>query len=244
MLKKSLSVILSGLFLIFALASYSSCAPIPSSPPTVTYFIPIVAPMAAATVGIFMPTPKGMKVIGTGVVLECTAGKPIKVISAAHVSDHILGEDLAIFVGRNSTATYQIVEVEKKLDKHDLVLLKGTQNLDTSCSTVEVSREFPMLGSSVWVVGYPLGVERSVSHGVLSASYFPKDNPTVYVFRIDAPVTFGNSGGGVFDIQGRLIGILYYVQTIPTGDIFGGKAPAPGGGHAISLLSIWKLLKE
>jgi serine protease Do len=63
-------------------------------------------------------------------------------------------------------------------------------------------------GQLVLAVGSPLGLERSVSLGVVSsvARQLEADSPMVYV-QTDAAINPGSSGGPLIDAQGRLVGI-------------------------------------
>lgn len=57
-------------------------------------------------------------------------------------------------------------------------------------------------------IGSPLGLDDSVSFGVIStaARQLKPDDATIYI-QTDAPINPGNSGGPLLDMSGRLIGI-------------------------------------
>jgi serine protease Do len=63
-------------------------------------------------------------------------------------------------------------------------------------------------GQLVLAVGSPLGLQNSLTHGVVSATMRQLDrtSPMVYV-QTDAPINPGNSGGPLLDIEGRIVGI-------------------------------------
>jgi len=63
-------------------------------------------------------------------------------------------------------------------------------------------------GQVVLAFGSPLGLENSVSMGVVSsvARQLTLEDPMIYV-QTDAPINPGNSGGPLVDIHGRLVGI-------------------------------------
>lgn len=63
-------------------------------------------------------------------------------------------------------------------------------------------------GQVVCAFGSPLGLENSMSMGVVSAvgRQLEPDDPMVYV-QTDAPINPGNSGGPLVDTEGRLVGI-------------------------------------
>jgi serine protease Do len=71
-------------------------------------------------------------------------------------------------------------------------------------------------GQIVLALGNPLGLDNSVSMGVVSAvsRQIKGDDPMVYV-QTDAPINPGNSGGPLLDADGRVVGIntLIYSQS-------------------------------
>lgn len=67
-------------------------------------------------------------------------------------------------------------------------------------------------GQIVFAFGSPLGLENSVSMGVVSATsrQIDPDNPAVYV-QTDAPINPGNSGGPLVDVDGHVVGINTFI---------------------------------
>jgi serine protease Do len=63
-------------------------------------------------------------------------------------------------------------------------------------------------GQLVLAIGSPLGLDNSVTMGVISsvARQARPDSPLVFV-QTDAPVNPGNSGGALVDVEGNLVGI-------------------------------------
>ena len=63
-------------------------------------------------------------------------------------------------------------------------------------------------GQIVFAFGSPLGLDNSVSMGVVSAvgRQLELDDPMVYI-QTDAPINPGNSGGPLVDTDGRVVGI-------------------------------------
>lgn len=66
------------------------------------------------------------------------------------------------------------------------------------------------IGDTAIVIGNPLGNGISVSDGIISAlnKEISIENETMYLIQTNAAVNQGNSGGGLFDINGNLIGIV------------------------------------
>ncbi|MDR1929019.1 MAG: S1C family serine protease [Treponema sp.] len=71
-----------------------------------------------------------------------------------------------------------------------------------------VDRVIPRTGDTVYAIGSPGGLEKTVTQGIVSAlgRRFLQIGD---VIQIDAAVNHGNSGGPVVDREGRLVGIVY-----------------------------------
>ena len=69
-------------------------------------------------------------------------------------------------------------------------------------------------GQLVLALGNPLGLDDSVSLGVVSAiaRQLKPDDPMVYI-QTDAPINPGNSGGPLLDADGRVVGINTFILT-------------------------------
>ena len=69
-------------------------------------------------------------------------------------------------------------------------------------------------GQVVFAFGSPLGLENSVTMGVVSATarQIDPDNPAVYI-QTDAPINPGNSGGPLVDVDGHVVGINTFILT-------------------------------
>ncbi|BBH64176.1 hypothetical protein ACTI_08610 [Actinoplanes sp. OR16] len=83
----------------------------------------------------------------------------------------------------------------------DLALLRTSRDI----KTLGVSTDEVKPGQQVVVVGAPLGLDDSVTTGVISA-YRPDDSdgPTI---QFDAPINPGNSGGPVVNTSKQVVGI-------------------------------------
>ena len=67
-------------------------------------------------------------------------------------------------------------------------------------------------GQIVFAFGSPLGLENSVSMGVISATarQIDPDKPEIYI-QTDAPINPGNSGGPLVDVDGQVVGINTFI---------------------------------
>ncbi|MBL8176257.1 MAG: trypsin-like peptidase domain-containing protein [Bryobacterales bacterium] len=69
-------------------------------------------------------------------------------------------------------------------------------------------------GDFVFAAGSPLGLDSSLSMGIVSsvARQIRPDDPMIYI-QTDAPVNPGNSGGPLLDAEGRIVGINTFILT-------------------------------
>jgi S1-C subfamily serine protease len=78
-----------------------------------------------------------------------------------------------------------------------------------------------VVGDSVVAIGNPLGLERSVTAGIVSALHRPLTAPNDFtiddVIQTDAAINSGNSGGPLIDVTGRVIGVNTAIATGNTG---------------------------
>lgn len=96
----------------------------------------------------------------------------------------------------------------------DLALLKITLPAGSVTHPVmarDTNRSALMLGETVIAIGNPLGyLTNTVTDGILSSlgRSINVDGTNMVLMQINAAVNSGNSGGGLFDINGSLIGIV------------------------------------
>lgn len=162
------------------------------------------------------------------------------VVNGAAKLNEVIGLNIGVSVGypkydKNNKIIGKVIYGAKiiKVDEpNDLALLK-VEVIDTVLNEIKIANNYPKQGDNVYSVGNPLGLIRTVSKGIL-ANY---DND-YYVF--DGTITFGNSGGGLYNKDGELIGVptavLMYGESIEA-------APESGLGMAINLIMIKKFLK-
>jgi len=88
----------------------------------------------------------------------------------------------------------------------DLALIKT--EIETEYVFSIVDRVIPNIGDTVLAIGSPLGLEKTVTSGIVSAlgRRFLQIGD---VIQIDAAVNSGNSGGPIIDNEGRLVGIAF-----------------------------------
>jgi serine protease Do len=115
----------------------------------------------------------------------------------------------SILPPEGKTFTAQVMGVDRETDLAVLKIdAKNLPHLEFGDS--ESLRQ----GQLVMAIGTPLGLEGSVSMGVVSAvaRQLKPDDTVVYV-QTDAPINPGNSGGPLVDDAGRMIGINTLILT-------------------------------
>lgn len=166
---------------------------------------------------------------GSGVVLD-PAGY---VVTNAHVvqgarSVQVLlpssGEDgRSVLKSRGRPVGAQIVGVDRETD---IAVLKVEE---TGLPALALGdSEALRQGQVVLALGSPLGLEDSVSLGVVSAvaRQLEPEHPMIYI-QTDASINRGNSGGPLVDTEGRVIGINTLILTQSGGsEGIGFAAPA------------------
>src|SRR5205823_6803013 len=78
------------------------------------------------------------------------------------------------------------------------------------------------VGDSVVAIGNPLGEDRSITAGIVSALqrriFAPNGAPIDHVIQTDAALNHGNSGGPLLNARGQVIGVNSQIQTAAGGD--------------------------
>lgn len=185
-------------------------------------------------------------VSGSGTIIRNNKDEQIVVVTAAHVVRGIekrwkdmvekkkaTGE-VEFFVKLAYVEKLKKVNVLKIDDKKDLALLIGVDKETKNGPFVVVSSNVPNIGDPIWVIGAPMGDERTVTNGIVSN--FDNSTPGRRLYRVSAPIFFGNSGGGLFNSNMELIGVINSIQSL------GGFIFIPGAGFAVSLEDVREFL--
>lgn len=117
---------------------------------------------------------------------------------------HVLEGAYRAEVHSSSGAVFPVKGVLAVDAEGDIALLK----IDAPAQPVRplpLDKTSPQEGESVVVIGNPLGLEGSVTNGIVSAV---RDIPTFgRIIQITAPISSGSSGSPVVNMQGQVIGI-------------------------------------
>jgi len=98
----------------------------------------------------------------------------------------------------------QVVSGDEQLD-----LIRVHVDIPTKfVKPVKINNSLPTVGERILVVGNPLGLEQTVSDGIVSAI---REVPRLgKIIQITAPVSHGSSGSPVINMKGMLIGIVAF----------------------------------
>jgi S1-C subfamily serine protease len=167
----------------------------------------VIAHTLATTVQVVAERPNGARRSGSAVLLGADpgAGRTF-VLTAHHVLAAVDGERLSVRLpSRQAEATVVASDPDADLA---LLAISGPGGPDARL------QQEAYLGDEVWVVAFPWGRSRTVVKGVVSQIAAPDEQagePAIAgpVRLLDASISYGMSGGGVFDARtGRLLGIV------------------------------------
>src|SRR5262249_28620115 len=97
----------------------------------------------------------------------------------------------------------RVVAADPQADLVRVAVLAAPRRLNVTALTT--ATEKPIVGERVLVIGSPLGLEQTVSEGIISAIRNTKDDGTV--LQISAPISPGSSGSPVVNLKGEVIGV-------------------------------------
>ncbi|MDP3250793.1 MAG: serine protease [Hydrogenophaga sp.] len=150
------------------------------------------------------------------------------VVNAHDDSDRLMAKGSAVVIGAGSLITNCHVLTRAKRvtvsrenvtygatlehpdTERDLCQLK-VANFNAPAVTMAPAESL-RVGSRVYAIGNPRGLETTISDGLLSGIR-RSDTNDFTALQITVPISAGSSGGGLFDAQGRLIGITtFYIK--------------------------------
>lgn len=100
------------------------------------------------------------------------------------------------------------VEIISRDELNDLAIVKVKANI--SATPLKLSAKSITPGQSVFVIGNPEGLEKSITNGVVSGIRVVNDRK---LMQISAPISPGSSGGPVLDSSGEVVGITVAMLT-------------------------------
>lgn len=120
---------------------------------------------------------------------------------------HVLADAFSAKVKTQDGMSYPVWSVVAENREMDLVKLK-VEIPDHVYSPLEIEDAFPQIAERIFVIGSPMGLEYTVSDGIVSAVRDIED--TGKVFQISAPISQGSSGSPVLNMNGNVIGVATF----------------------------------
>jgi S1-C subfamily serine protease len=117
--------------------------------------------------------------------------------------------------------TYEVTRIIKQDEELDYVIFAtNAQNV----ARLPIASQPPRKGQDIFVIGNPQGFELSVTKGIVSgirdySRYTGTASEGDSYIQIDAPISSGNSGGPVFNMNGEVIGIATMVVNATSGGV-------------------------
>jgi serine protease Do len=134
------------------------------------------------------------------------------VVTNAHVIQGERNISVTLFLGREAALdkkTIERVEILAVNPTWDLALLKLPEKAlaGLTLTPIPFGRfEDVRAGQPVFSIGSPLGLERTISEGIVSTKNRASDG-MLYI-QTTAPTNPGNSGGPLFNLKGEMIGVV------------------------------------
>jgi len=157
-------------------------------------------------------TPKGL---GSGVILNQQG----HLITNAHVIQGETNIRVTTWLRENGSlerTTIENVEIVAVNNHVDLALLKMEHPDDGDFAFAPIDTDDDIqVGQTVFAIGNPLGLERTMSQGVISTTSRSVQGLT-YI-QTDTAINPGNSGGPLFNTKGEVIGITNMGATFAEG---------------------------
>jgi len=196
-------------FLVVALALAAACKPTHTQTPHTA----ASADVEGKTVALVTASNGIAKAYCSGVWVADDA-----FLTANHcLSDTVLGEPVAYVTRGDISAAdadeLAVLRIGKlvALDAdHDLALVKV--KFAPSHGTATLAPDDPETGQPVQTMGHPLGLWYSYSQGnvaAVRAMDLDDTGTAIWFVQSTAPISPGNSGGGLFDTDGRLMGVCH-----------------------------------
>ena len=157
----------------------------------------------------------GTEDLGTGIVVDAQG----EILTALHVVQG--GANIVVTFADGTASAASITSSDPA---HDIAVLTPSQL--PSVVVPEVLGGSAQIGDEALVLGNPLGLDASLSEGVISGldRSFPLANGNTVsgMIQFDAAVNPGSSGGPLLNVQGQVMGIVTGLANPASTDDFAG----------------------
>ncbi len=171
---------------------------------------------------------------GSGIILS-TDGL---ILTNNHVVEGAKGGDTTITFADGRTTKFTLVGTDPS---SDIAVVKADNISDLTPITIGSSANLKV-GQDVVAIGSPLGLEGTVTTGIISALNRPvaaggdikNQNTVLDAIQTDAAINPGNSGGALVNMNGELVGVNSAIATLG-GDSADAQSGSIGLGFAIPI---------
>jgi len=158
------------------------------------------------------PEEQRQQALGSGFVID----KSGRIVTNFHVVEG--AEDIEVSFSNRDSVKARLVGRDPSTD---LAVLKVDVDARALTPLRLGNSDRVLVGDSVLAIGNPLGYERSVTAGIVSALHRPLTAPNDFtiddVIQTDAAINSGNSGGPLIAANGQVIGVNTAIATGNTG---------------------------
>ncbi|MDB4895303.1 MAG: copper amine oxidase, partial [Firmicutes bacterium] len=139
-----------------------------------------------------------------GAGTKTSSGSAVAVGMAELVTNyHVIADASKVIATDDQGHSYDITGQLASSEELDVAVLRVNGQL----TPVELrTQDAPTVGEDILAIGSPEGLTNTVSTGIVSGT---RDWKGITILQLSAPVSHGSSGGGLFDVQGRLVGITF-----------------------------------
>ncbi len=118
---------------------------------------------------------------------------------------HVIDSAVSIDVKMHDGSTGFVSQVIKEDDSADVAILNAWLPSDKRPAAIALSAVPPNIGAKVFVIGSPLGLENSLSEGLISG--IRELDLGHSILQTSAAISHGSSGGPILAANGRVVGI-------------------------------------
>jgi len=153
-------------------------------------------------------------------------------------NDHVVQGATNVRVGFSGGSTYPAKVIGKDAST-DLAVIRVTAPAAALHPLLLASSNAVEVGDTVFAIGNPFGLDRTMTAGIVSATgrdiQAPNGQGIPNAIQTDAPINHGNSGGPLLNTNGRVVGINDQIESGGTvdGNVGVGFAIASGTARTI-----------
>jgi hypothetical protein len=119
---------------------------------------------------------------------------------------HVLSNAYRAEIKTADGKVYPITQIVAENKEADIV--RASVDIQISVPPLSLSHSIPEVGEKIAVIGNPLGLEQTVSDGIVSAVREIPEFGNIY--QITAPISPGSSGGPAINMKGEVIGVTTF----------------------------------